>query len=155
MMPGWYGIAKLSRTLTEQQGSLAEAWSRAARRSGEESREFGETTNSVPAPDLAAGFGDFLRAQWFLWAGAGISALERIGRDTPGFTSQVLPLRALALGTVASELYAGYAALREREHVLILGTGACGIRFRPALTATIGELDAAVDALDRVLSSQA
>ena len=46
-------------------------------------------------------------------------------------------------------------ALREREHVLILGTGARGIRFRPALTATIGELDAAVDALDRVLSSRA
>ncbi|KAA0022649.1 L-lysine 6-transaminase [Antrihabitans cavernicola] len=44
-------------------------------------------------------------------------------------------------------------ALREREHVLILGTGARGIRFRAALTVTTDELDAAVDALDRVLSS--
>ncbi|MEV0252033.1 L-lysine 6-transaminase [Nocardia sp. NPDC050712] len=43
-------------------------------------------------------------------------------------------------------------ALREREHVLILGTGERGIRFRPALTVTTAELDAAVDALDRVLS---
>ncbi|MFC9892219.1 L-lysine 6-transaminase [Nocardia sp. NPDC127579] len=42
--------------------------------------------------------------------------------------------------------------LREREHVLILGTGERGIRFRPPLTVTIAELDAAVDALDRVLT---
>ncbi|WP_369801826.1 L-lysine 6-transaminase [Nocardia sp. BMG51109] len=43
-------------------------------------------------------------------------------------------------------------ALREREHVLILGTGERGIRFRPPLTVTVDELDEAVDALDRVLS---
>lgn len=43
------------------------------------------------------------------------------------------------------------AELREREHVLILGTGERGIRFRPPLTVTVAELDAAVDALDRVL----
>ncbi|MEU7218174.1 L-lysine 6-transaminase [Nocardia iowensis] len=43
-------------------------------------------------------------------------------------------------------------ALREREHVLILGTGDRGIRFRPPLTVTTAELDAAVDALDRVLA---
>ena len=42
--------------------------------------------------------------------------------------------------------------MREREHVLILGTGERGIRFRPPLTVTVAELDAAVDALDRVLS---
>ncbi|WP_330232821.1 L-lysine 6-transaminase [Nocardia sp. NBC_00508] len=44
-------------------------------------------------------------------------------------------------------------ALRERERVLILGTGERGIRFRPSLTVTIAELDAAVEALDRVLTS--
>lgn len=44
--------------------------------------------------------------------------------------------------------------LREREHVLILGTGDRGIRFRPALTVTTAELDAAVDALDRVLTAK-
>ncbi|MCM6777787.1 L-lysine 6-transaminase [Nocardia sp. CDC159] len=42
--------------------------------------------------------------------------------------------------------------LREREHVLILGTGERGLRFRPPLTVTAEELDEAVDALDRVLS---
>ncbi|MFJ1460113.1 L-lysine 6-transaminase [Nocardia sp. N2S4-5] len=41
--------------------------------------------------------------------------------------------------------------LREREHVLILGTGERGLRFRPPLTVTEAELDEAVDALDRVL----
>ncbi|CAM4239121.1 L-lysine 6-transaminase [Nocardia ninae] len=43
-------------------------------------------------------------------------------------------------------------ALREREHVLILGTGERGIRFRPPLTVSVAELDAAVDALDRVIA---
>lgn len=43
--------------------------------------------------------------------------------------------------------------LREREHVLILPTGGRGIRFRPPLTVTAAELDAAVDALARVLGS--
>ncbi len=43
------------------------------------------------------------------------------------------------------------AQMRERERVLILGTGERGIRFRPPLTVTVAELDAAVDALDRVL----
>ncbi|GAB2671202.1 L-lysine 6-transaminase [Nocardia goodfellowii] len=42
-------------------------------------------------------------------------------------------------------------ALREREHVLILGTGERGIRFRPPLTVGIADLDAAVDGVDRVL----
>jgi L-lysine 6-transaminase len=41
--------------------------------------------------------------------------------------------------------------LREREHVLMIGTGERGIRFRPPLTVTSGELDEAVDALERVL----
>ncbi|MEV6321546.1 L-lysine 6-transaminase [Nocardia sp. NPDC051787] len=45
------------------------------------------------------------------------------------------------------------SALHERERVLILGTGERGIRFRPPLTVTIAELDEAVDALDRVLTS--
>ncbi|MFG1781966.1 L-lysine 6-transaminase [Rhodococcus oryzae] len=42
--------------------------------------------------------------------------------------------------------------MREHERVLILGTGERGIRFRPPLTVTVAELDAAVDALDRLLS---
>ncbi|MFV9457340.1 L-lysine 6-transaminase [Rhodococcus sp. NM-2] len=43
------------------------------------------------------------------------------------------------------------ADLRDRERVLILPTGKRGIRFRPPLTVTTAELDAAVDALARVL----
>lgn len=46
------------------------------------------------------------------------------------------------------------AALREREHVLVFGTGERGLRFRPPLTVTAGELTAAVAALDRVLSAE-
>ncbi|MGW5105563.1 L-lysine 6-transaminase [Nocardia sp. NPDC004123] len=42
--------------------------------------------------------------------------------------------------------------LRERERILILGTGERGIRFRPPLTVTEAELDEAVDALGRVLA---
>ncbi|MFF0817485.1 L-lysine 6-transaminase [Rhodococcus sp. NPDC003318] len=44
-------------------------------------------------------------------------------------------------------------ALREREHVLCLGTGDRGIRFRPPLTVTASELSTAVAALDRVLTT--
>jgi L-lysine 6-transaminase len=41
--------------------------------------------------------------------------------------------------------------LRTEERVLVLGCGERGLRFRPALTVTAAELDAGVDALDRVL----
>jgi L-lysine 6-transaminase len=44
------------------------------------------------------------------------------------------------------------AALRSEEHVLMLGCGPRSVRFRPALTVSRAELDAAVAALDRVLS---
>ncbi len=44
-------------------------------------------------------------------------------------------------------------ALREQERLLILGTGERGLRFRPSLTVTEGELDEAVDALARVLGA--
>ncbi len=42
-------------------------------------------------------------------------------------------------------------ALREQEHVLLLGCGSRSVRFRPALTVSEAELDAGVAALDRVL----
>ncbi|MEV5651563.1 L-lysine 6-transaminase [Nocardia sp. NPDC052254] len=41
---------------------------------------------------------------------------------------------------------------REREHVLLIGSGERGIRFRPPLTVTAAELEEAVAALDRVLA---
>lgn len=43
------------------------------------------------------------------------------------------------------------AELRVREHLLIMPTGVRGIRFRPPLTVTTGELDEAVAAIERVL----
>ncbi|MEU1985338.1 L-lysine 6-transaminase [Nocardia sp. NPDC019395] len=45
-------------------------------------------------------------------------------------------------------------ALREQERVLMIGTGPSGIRFRPPLTVEPDELDAAVTALDRVLTDR-
>ncbi len=41
--------------------------------------------------------------------------------------------------------------LREDERVLVLGSGTTSLRVRPALTVTVGEIDRAVDAIDRVL----
>lgn len=47
------------------------------------------------------------------------------------------------------------AALREDEHVLLLGCGSRSVRFRPALTVTPDELAEGVAALDRTLSRKA
>ena len=47
------------------------------------------------------------------------------------------------------------ARLRDDEHVLLLGCGGRSIRFRPALTVGVDELDAGVAALHRVLGSLA
>jgi L-lysine 6-transaminase len=44
--------------------------------------------------------------------------------------------------------------MRTEEHVLMLGCGERSVRFRPALTVTEADLDAAVAALDRVLSTR-
>ena len=45
--------------------------------------------------------------------------------------------------------------LREQERVLVLGCGATSLRFRPALTITVAELDHGLAAIDRVLASLA
>ena len=88
---------------------------KAARRSAEEARAVLEA-GGAPGLATAARFGDLSRAQWFLWAGAGLAAGERAGRGlwggspAPAGYSQ----RASLLGTVAADLYLGYAALRER-----------------------------------------
>ena len=42
--------------------------------------------------------------------------------------------------------------LRRDEHVVVLGSGERSVRFRPALTVSVDELDAACAALDRVLA---
>ncbi|TSD97389.1 L-lysine 6-transaminase [Skermania sp. ID1734] len=40
------------------------------------------------------------------------------------------------------------------QHVVIIGTGERGVRFRPPLTVTEAELDEAVDALERAITAQ-
>ncbi len=87
----------------------------AARRSAEETRAF---LGAGGKPDIAtfARLGDLSRAQWFLWTGAWLAAGERSGRGASAgtFPAAYSP-RALVLGTVAADLYLGYAALRERS----------------------------------------
>ncbi|WP_433713696.1 L-lysine 6-transaminase [Nocardia sp. CA-084685] len=79
--------------------------------------------------------------------------LEQLAADHPRITEPrgrgLMCAITLASAELRDEVL---TALREREHVLILGTGERGIRFRPPLTVTEAELDAAVDALERVLS---
>ena len=78
--------------------------------------------------------------------------LEQLAADHPRVTEPRGRGLMCAITLASAELRDDVlTALREREHVLILGTGECGIRFRPPLTVTEAELDAAVDALDRVL----
>ena len=99
-----------------------EVLSRAARRSGEEARAVFDTASPDKATGLSGAalpvrFGDLYRAQAFLWAGAGVSAAERLGRSVPGLVPSIPGLpsaRAQVLGAVASDLWVGYAALRER-----------------------------------------
>jgi L-lysine 6-transaminase len=79
--------------------------------------------------------------------------LEQLAADHPRVTEPrgrgLMCAITLATAELRDEVL---TALLEREHVLILGTGERGIRFRPPLTVTEAELDAAVDALDRVLA---
>ncbi|MFE9325757.1 L-lysine 6-transaminase [Nocardia sp. NPDC052278] len=79
--------------------------------------------------------------------------LEQLAADHPRVTEPrgrgLMCAITLASAELRDEVL---TALREREHVLILGTGERGIRFRPPLTVTESELDAVVDALDRVLN---
>jgi L-lysine 6-transaminase len=44
------------------------------------------------------------------------------------------------------------AELRDDEHVLLLGCGTRSVRFRPALTVSTAELEAGIEAVDRVLT---
>lgn len=91
-----------------------EVLARATRRSAAERRD----AVSAGVTDPAAPFrlGDLSRSQWFLWAGAGLAAGERAGREAPlgGTPAQ----RALVLGTIAADLYLAYTTLRERSRWL-------------------------------------
>jgi predicted unusual protein kinase regulating ubiquinone biosynthesis (AarF/ABC1/UbiB family) len=88
---------------------------KAVRRSAEEIRAFLDA-GGTPGLATAARLGDLSRAQWFLWAGAGLAAGERASRGLwkDAFPPAVYSPRASSLGTLAADLYLGYAALRER-----------------------------------------
>src|SRR5829696_7176142 len=98
--------------------AVEEVLSRAARRSEEEARAVFGTVNGTPDIVSVVRCGDLDRAQAFLWAAAGLAAGERLGRTTsgalPGFAALAPSPRAFVLGAVATDLWQGYAALRER-----------------------------------------
>src|SRR3712207_346208 len=83
----------------------------AARRSGEEARAFRESANGTPSGAFLARAGDLGRAQWFLWVWAALAAGERLGqpssKEMPGPLLYPPSLRAMVIGTVATELYLG------------------------------------------------
>ncbi len=102
--------------------AVGEVVVRAARRSGEETRAVSDTMNGAPHAASLARFGDLARAQAFLWSAAGLAAGERLGRAASealsGFGELAVAFgwvpRAFVLGAVATDLWQGYAALRER-----------------------------------------
>jgi predicted unusual protein kinase regulating ubiquinone biosynthesis (AarF/ABC1/UbiB family) len=122
MMPRPYGTqdsfhSRLDAARLWSHGALGaeEVLARAARRSGEEARAVRESAQGTPNGAFLARAGDLARSQWFLWAWATLAAGEHLGRPvTPGFLPPTPSPRALVIGTVASDLYLGYAALRER-----------------------------------------
>ena len=129
-MPRPYGPADTFRGLLDaarlwSHGALGaqEVLTRAARRSGEEAQAVRQSAEGSPNGAFLARAGDLARAQWFLWTWATLAAGERLGRAPsgsigvpPGLPS-IPPSpspRTMVLGTIASDLYLGYAALRER-----------------------------------------
>jgi ubiquinone biosynthesis protein len=127
MMPAPYGAERALRGWLD----AVRAWShaalgagevvaRSARRSGAEARAVRESAGGTPDGAYLARAGDLARAQWSLWAWTTLAAGERLGRAypgdgaTPGLSPPVPSPRVAALGALASDLYLGYAALRER-----------------------------------------
>src|SRR3712207_1572884 len=129
-MPRPYGPADTFQSLLDaariwSHGTLGaqEVLARAARRSGEEARDVRESAVGTPNGAFLARAGDLARSQWFLWAWATLAAGERLARASSGsggVSPAIPPIppapspRTMVLGTIASDLYIGYAALRER-----------------------------------------
>ena len=118
MIPRWYELAfDTSRNWLDASLAAQRMLSQAALRSGEQARDVLGAWDDAPYPTLATRGGDLYRAQAFLWAATGLAAGERLGRAVPGrasFGASAWPSRATVIGTVAADLYLGYAALRER-----------------------------------------
>jgi predicted unusual protein kinase regulating ubiquinone biosynthesis (AarF/ABC1/UbiB family) len=116
-----------ARLWGDQARAAQEVLARAARRSGEETRDVFGAGEGPPNAASLARFGDLVRAQTFLWTAANLAAAERLGRaasaggealsEVPGFADLAASApspRVFVLGVVASDLWLGYAGLRER-----------------------------------------
>ena len=114
------GLLEAARSWSHAALGAGEVVTRAARRSGEEARAVRESAKGTPDGAYLARAGDLARAQWFLWAWTALAAGERLGwacqgSGAPsGLSPTVRSPRAALLGTLASDLYLGYATLRER-----------------------------------------
>src|SRR5919202_4332185 len=139
---GWLDAGSAAFATNRRLANAAWAWgdearaaeevlARAARRFGEETRAVFGAADGLTDAIFPARFGDLARAQAFLWTAAGLSAGERLGRAAsmgraafPGFAPEFdlaasgWSPRAFVLGVVATELWLGYSALRERARWL-------------------------------------
>ena len=120
-------LADAARLWGDEARAAQEVLARAARRSGDETRDVFAAGEGPPDATSLTRFGDLVRAQTFLWTAANLAAVERLGRATsaggealpgvPGFAELAASApspRVFVLGVVASDLWIGYAGLRER-----------------------------------------
>ena len=120
-------LADAARLWGDEAQTAQEVLVRAARRSDEETRDVFGSGKGPPGATSLVRFGDLVRAQTFLWTAANFAAAERLGRaasagdeaisGVPGFANLAASApspRVFVLGVVASDLWVGYAGLRER-----------------------------------------
>jgi predicted unusual protein kinase regulating ubiquinone biosynthesis (AarF/ABC1/UbiB family) len=117
-------LADAARVWCDEGRAAEKVLVRAAWRSGEETKDVFDDAEGLRDATFLTRFGDLARAQAFLWTVAGLAAGERLeravsvgGEALPGFAELVasaLSPRSFVLGVVATELWSGYAALRER-----------------------------------------
>src|ERR671910_1141543 len=120
-------LTDAARGWGDEARAAVEVLTRATRRSREETRDVCAIVEEAPDGASLARFGDLVRAQTFLWTAANLSAAERLGRaasargealpGVPGFAELAASApspRVFVLGVVASDLWLGYAGLRDR-----------------------------------------
>ena len=117
-------LADAARVWCDEGRAAEKVLIRAAWRSGEETKDVFDDAEGLRDATFLTRFGDLARAQAFLWTVAGLAAGERLGRAVsvggealPGIAelgASALSPRSFVLGVVATELWSGYAALRER-----------------------------------------
>lgn len=113
-------LARVARAWGDGTLGVERILAQAARRSGQDLWAVLEGADATPTPAVfLSRVGDLARAQAFLWAEAGLTAQERVSRAarvpaSQAGTGPAWLARALVLGTVASDLWVGYATLRER-----------------------------------------